>query len=551
MGDEQSKMSKGSNKNNESSNKKQPKRAKTEADEETKNPESRVPSKIASGKGHKNICLDHNENIKYLCKVSACYKLMCEQCYQEHKSLHNKKKELSESILNKYHIIKCMGKGGFGLVFAAEAKLQRFALKVLNVFQDVDASMNSQKKKEYIDEMRKETMIHQELRHDYIVSYYNDFYIENEEKLVIEMELCDSSLAAVIETISSDQALIWFAQICSAVSYLHEPDERRRKPEILHRDLKPGNILIKEKKVKVCDFGGAKYLNQTRMSLSKVNPEQFFGTQEYLAPEIFTQDVKRFTKATDIWALGIIFFKMITRGKHPLLYECNDPKIPKIDKMRNQMEKFSQNTAEVKNLLTQLPMSDILIRCLEFDPRRRIEIGPLIELVQTELDNANLDVSTILNPSNPGSESNSNSKSKSNNRQKAPTINENDFRSTRPEPKKNKDDEESSNKNKIRFPSEVSNSSEKNSSSGNSETFNTKANDLFKNQEYKKALELYTKASEMNPSVAKYYSNISACLTKLGKYDEALKNANKCLDLDPQFIRGYAKKGVFLIMEIF
>lgn len=547
MGDEQSKMSgRGSNQNNESSSKKQSsKRAKTEVDEEVINPEPRAPSKTSSGKCQKNICLDHNENIKYLCKISSCYKLMCDKCYQEHKFEHNKKKELSENILSRYHLLKCMGKGGFGLVFAAEAKLQRFALKVLNVFKDVDASMNSQKKKEYIDEMRRETTIHQELRHDYIVSYYNDFYIENEEKLVIEMELCDSSLAAVIETVSLDQALIWFAQICSAVSYLHEPDERRKKPEILHRDLKPGNILIKEKKVKVCDFGGAKFLNQTRISGSKINQEQFYGTQEYLAPEIFTQDVKKFTKATDIWALGIIFFKMITRGKHPLLYEFSDPKMKydqKIEKMTNQMEKYSKNTADVKNLLKKLPMSDILTRCLEFDPKKRIEIGPLLDLVQTELENANLDVSTIVDASNQGSESNSNSKS--NNRQKATTINENDFRSTRPETKKNKD-EESSNREKIRFTSEVSNSSGKNSSSGNSETLNTKANDLFKNQEYKKALELYTKASEMNPSVAKYYSNISACLTKLGKYDEALQNANKCLDLDPTFIRGYAKKGLF------
>lgn len=512
-----------------------------------------------SSKTEKNSCSGHNfEQIKFLCKVSGCRMLMCQKCFDEHKKVHKKKEELSDDLLGRYHFIKCMGKGSFGLVFAVEYKLQRFALKVMDVFEQAEDSMTTESKNQYIESLRKEIKIHKELRHDYIVSYYSDFFIETEEKLVIEMELCDGSLANVIEDISPNQALVWFAQICSAVSYLHEQDESKRKPEILHRDLKPGNILLKDRKVKVCDFGGAKLLTQTRQSRSKTSKEQFYGTQEYLAPEIFSPEVKRFTKATDIWALGIIFFRMINKGKHPLLYDLNESNInydQKIDNMTLMMETYSQNPSKLKDLLKSLPMSVILIRCLELDPKIRVEIGDLIDLLETELYRQGLNVSQILE-SNSHSEFNSNKvgpKSNIEDKKSDQSNPDSVFNSNKERPKSNlecnlnntqvesdiKTEEEETLKN-IRFASEVIG---KSSESENSETFNTKANDYFRKKNYEKALENYTKAAEMSPLVAKYYSNMSACLIHLSKFNEALQYAEKCLALDPQFVRGYSRKG--------
>ena len=527
----------------------------SDEEEEKALPKSPLSSPL---KTEKNSCSSHNsEQIKFLCKLSGCRMLMCQKCFDEHKKVHKKKEELSEDLLGRYHFIKYMGKGSFGHVFAVEYKLQRFALKVMDIFENAEDSMTAESKRQYIESLRSEINIHKQLRHDYIVFYYNDFFIEAEEKLVIEMELCDGSLANVIQDINPNQALVWFAQICSAVSYLHEQDESKRKPEILHRDLKPGNILLKDRKVKVCDFGGAKLLTQTRQSRSNTSKENFFGTQEYLAPEIFSLEVKRFTKATDIWALGVIFFRMINKGKHPLLYDLNEENMnydQKIDNMTLILDAYSHNPSKLKDLLKSLPMSKIFLRCLEFDPKTRIEISDLIDLLETELFRQGLNVSQIL-------ESSSNSEFNSNSKKDRPKSNITDnqsnpdsiFNSNKDRPKSNiecdlnrtqvdlndKTEDEETLKNKI-FVSEVI---DKSSESENSETLNIKANDYFRKKDYEKALENYTKAAAMSPLVAKYYSNMSACLIHLSKFNEALQCADKCLALDPQFVRGYSRKG--------
>lgn len=68
-------------------------------------------------------------------------------------------------------------------------------------------------------------------------------------------------------------------------------------------------------------------------------------------------------------------------------------------------------------------------------------------------------------------------------------------------------------------------------------------NDFFKSQQYPEAVKHYTEAIKRNPNDAKVYSNRAACYTKLGALPEGLKDADKCIELDPSFVRGYARKG--------
>lgn len=68
-------------------------------------------------------------------------------------------------------------------------------------------------------------------------------------------------------------------------------------------------------------------------------------------------------------------------------------------------------------------------------------------------------------------------------------------------------------------------------------------NDCFKAQKYPEAVKHYSEAIKRNPNDAKVYSNRSACYTKLGALPEALKDANKCIEIDNTFVRGYARKG--------
>ncbi|KAL6911899.1 hypothetical protein ACP4OV_000704 [Aristida adscensionis] len=70
-----------------------------------------------------------------------------------------------------------------------------------------------------------------------------------------------------------------------------------------------------------------------------------------------------------------------------------------------------------------------------------------------------------------------------------------------------------------------------------------KGNQFFKEQKYPEAVKHYTEALRRNPKDPRVYSNRAACYTKLGAMPEGLKDAEKCLELDPTFVKGYTRKG--------
>ncbi|KAL2490048.1 Hsp70-Hsp90 organizing protein 3 [Forsythia ovata] len=70
-----------------------------------------------------------------------------------------------------------------------------------------------------------------------------------------------------------------------------------------------------------------------------------------------------------------------------------------------------------------------------------------------------------------------------------------------------------------------------------------KGNQYFKEQNYPEAVKHYTEALKRNPKDPKAYSNRAACYTKLGALPEGLKDAEKCIELDPTFAKGYTRKG--------
>nr|BAJ85944.1 predicted protein [Hordeum vulgare subsp. vulgare]BAJ97130.1 predicted protein [Hordeum vulgare subsp. vulgare] len=70
-----------------------------------------------------------------------------------------------------------------------------------------------------------------------------------------------------------------------------------------------------------------------------------------------------------------------------------------------------------------------------------------------------------------------------------------------------------------------------------------KGNEMFKQQKYPEAIKHYNEAIRRNPKDARVYSNRAACYTKLGAMPEGLKDAEKCIELDPTFSKGYTRKG--------
>jgi serine/threonine protein kinase len=196
-------------------------------------------------------------------------------------------------------------KGGFGRVFSVKENSEKYAIKVIAIFQDVDENLSAHTRQKYLDEVKKEAEFFQTVRHENIINYYDNFYIENEDRFVIKMELAEYDLKCYVErniNHSREEIRALFLQICNGVCYLH-------KKGLIHCDLKLSNILIKEGKAKICDFGGSKKITENSGKSKTLN--LFMGTEDYLAPENFFVEEKKFIKETDIWALGIILYKLL------------------------------------------------------------------------------------------------------------------------------------------------------------------------------------------------------------------------------------------------
>lgn len=76
--------------------------------------------------------------------------------------------------------------------------------------------------------------------------------------------------------------------------------------KIIHRDIKPKNILIHKGNIKISDFGVAKIINEHNFDKETVT---FSGTVQFMSPQILRQD--KYTFQTDIWSLGITIYFMV------------------------------------------------------------------------------------------------------------------------------------------------------------------------------------------------------------------------------------------------
>jgi serine/threonine-protein kinase PpkA len=202
-----------------------------------------------------------------------------------------------------YKINAHVGSGGMAVVFRAmQESLQRqVALKVLKETES----------KEWTERFLNEGRILASLSHRNIITVH-DIGI-HEGHIYISMEYLEGGdLRLRIESgMTSKEALEILATIGEALEIAH-------KKGVIHRDVKPGNILFRQDGTPVlADYGIAKdFERETDVTVDGT----VIGTPDYLAPE--QARIEAIDGRTDIYALGIIFFEMLT-GRKP--YEAGSP----------------------------------------------------------------------------------------------------------------------------------------------------------------------------------------------------------------------------------
>jgi len=145
--------------------------------------------------------------------------------------------------------------------------------------------------------------------HSNIVKCYD--VIDDLDTVYIVMEYCDSGdfSRLIGKPMKEESVQFYFSQLINGIKYLDEH-------KIVHRDIKPKNLLLTDNKkvLKICDFGLAK--NKT--GLSRIYT--ICGSPLYMAPEMFTD--KSYGDTVDIWSIGIIMYEMLY-GINPL-YKMKD-----------------------------------------------------------------------------------------------------------------------------------------------------------------------------------------------------------------------------------
>ena len=205
---------------------------------------------------------------------------------------------LGNQIQN-YKIISLLGEGGMGNVYLAEhvSIKRKVAIKILKP----ELFKNEEIRKRF----KNEASMLAHLQHPNIVGLID--YLEQEDGLFLIMEYVqgqdlDEIVKAQEVPISIERAKKLMTQILEAFKYAHQNG-------IIHRDVKPSNILITaDDQIKVLDFGIAKLVGDTQHNLTKTGTQ--IGTVYYMSPEQVKG--KELDHRSDIYSLGVTFYELLS-----------------------------------------------------------------------------------------------------------------------------------------------------------------------------------------------------------------------------------------------
>jgi len=203
--------------------------------------------------------------------------------------------EVEAHIIRKYEIQTQLGKGAYGIVWRAVDRRTKQVVAVKKIFDAFQNSTDAQR-------TFREVMFLQSLKHDNIIKLLNVHRADNDKDIYLVFEFMETDLHAVIRArILEDihkQYIIY--QLLRTLKYLHSA-------EILHRDMKPSNLLLNSDcLMKVADFGLARsILMLDKEQVTKPVLTDYIATRWYRAPEILLGSTK-YTKGVDMWSVGCI-----------------------------------------------------------------------------------------------------------------------------------------------------------------------------------------------------------------------------------------------------
>lgn len=222
-------------------------------------------------------------------------------CHSSHYTLHPQQETQPD---------RPIGYGAFGVVWSVTDPRngKRVALKKMpNVFQSLTSSKRAYRELKMLCFFKHNNVLSAlDIVHPGHVDFFQEIYIVS--------ELMQSDLHKIIvspQPLSSDHVKVFLYQILRGLKYLHSAG-------ILHRDIKPGNLLVNSNcLLKICDFG----LARLEEPLENAIMTQEVVTQYYRAPELLA-GATNYGQAVDVWSVGCIFAELLSRK---ILFQAQSP----------------------------------------------------------------------------------------------------------------------------------------------------------------------------------------------------------------------------------
>jgi serine/threonine protein kinase len=262
--------------------------------------------------------------------------------------------------IGRYRIIRKLGDGGMGVVYLAEQDQPRRCVAV-KVIRTGFMSRDMLRRFEF------EAQVLGQLRHPGIAHIYESGTADTDrgEQSYFAMEYVEGPRLdryAGENQLDTRQRLKLMALICEAVQHAHQKG-------VIHRDLKPGNILVDESgQPKVLDFGVARATNaDTHIVTMQTNAGQLIGTIPYMSPEQVSGVPSEIDTRSDVYALGVICFELLTQR---LPHQLRDRSIPEAARIIRDQEPSRLGSI---NPALRGDLETIVAKALEKDRSRRYQ----------------------------------------------------------------------------------------------------------------------------------------------------------------------------------
>ncbi|PAV22495.1 WD40 domain containing protein [Pyrrhoderma noxium] len=232
---------------------------------------------------------------------------------------------------------------------------------------------NSKDEDSFFKAFVKELTVWSKLKHQNVLPLLG-YYVDGNYPYIVSEWMENGTARRYVQqyNLPVEELLPILLGIANGLKYIHDN-------KVIHSDLKAENILISASKVPlICDFGISRTLNSS-ITLRTTTSAFVRGTQRFMAPELLQGDGQH-TMATDIWALGMTYYEIISK-KIPFFQHKRDGQVIFSVANKKEVPEFPSSLIDLGGLVDCI--WNVLLLCWTYDDEDRLETHEVVEALET------------------------------------------------------------------------------------------------------------------------------------------------------------------------